>query len=246
MPTRRFLLLVLIVILIVAPIVVAFGFKGCTTQSEQSVAQLVLSETKEIELIALEIPTPTITPTSIITTKPTITILPTPTKDPYEDMPKYNIELDKKIQQYLWDKCKEHKWNYDLILSQLKLESDLDPNCKSHNKNGTTDCGLAQINNAPGNMEWYGEELAGIENFDPFNPYHSIDACIAGMNFYRTYWQKQGIEGETLIRYSLNSYNMGINGFKKYVNNTGTSSRGYDRVIAKYECQLKEKGKFVE
>lgn len=243
MHARRFLLLVLIIASIIAPIVVAFGFEGCTTQSKQS----VFVKAKTITLA-----TPMSTPTNFVTQPPTVTpipatptlVPPTPTQDPYKDMPKYKIKLDKKIQQYLWDKCKKNNWSYDLILAQLNLESNLDPNCKSYNSNGTTDCGLAQINNEPDNMKWYGEELAGIKKFDPFNPYHAIDACIAGMNFHRAYWKKQGITGENLVRYTLNTYNMGLGGFQKYLRNTGRSSRGYDREISRFKNQLQKNGRF--
>jgi soluble lytic murein transglycosylase-like protein len=184
--------------------------------------------------------TPTVTPAN--TPIPTNTPTPEPTKDPYADMPKYQIKLNEELQKYLWDKCKENNWPYELVLSQLKVESDFDIALIHKNDDGSTDRGLAQINSST--LKFYQEKIPG---FDPYNPYHAIQACILYLNENRIYWVNKGItDQEQIIVLSLNSYNMGLPRYLKYRKNTGATSRGYDRTINKYRSQLKNIGTFKE
>lgn len=186
--------------------------------------------------------TPTSTPTVTPTNTPTNTPTPEPTKDPYADMPRYQVKLNEELQKYLWDKCKENNWPYDVVLAQLKVESDFNVNLTHRNSDGSVDRGLAQINSST--LKFYQEKIPG---FDPFNPYHAIQACILYLNENRAYWVNKGVTDlEQIIVLSLNSYNMGLPRYLKYRKNTGTISRGYDKTINKYRGQLKNIGTFKE
>lgn len=192
--------------------------------------------------------TPVLTPTvapSIPTVTNTVIHSATPTINSVQDNI-YPVGLTHDLQQFLQKQCDDNNWDYTLILSQIKREnSDFNPYLEHTNTNGTIDIGLTQLNS--GSVNWYGRELANIKDFNPYNPKHSILACIAGMNYYRSYWQEQGItEQNKLEIYALNSYNMGIMGFKRYMNSTNTISRGYDRDIFRKRQQLLNTGRFVD
>ena len=51
-------------------------------------------------------------------------------------MPNYDIPLDKDIQQYLYDKCKEYEVPYELALSIIKVESNFNPDTVNKNSDG--------------------------------------------------------------------------------------------------------------
>ena len=175
----------------------------------------------------------TISPTVMITPTPMPTeiIKPTPVKKRI-----YNIKLSKDLQEYTRNICKKSNWNFELILGLLYVESNFKIKCRSHNRNGTTDKGIAQINS--GSVSWY-RKLVGKSNFSPYNPYHAIDGCVKSLNYYRKFWRSKGIS-ENVNIYVLNSYNMGVGGYRKYLRHNGIS-RSYDRKVYKYRNFLLEK-----
>lgn len=146
----------------------------------------------------------------------------------------YDIPLSKEIQIYTQNLCKEYGIDYLLVISVLKLESNFQADLISE----TSDLGIAQINSTY--ISWYAElaEL-DLENYNPFDIKDSIAMCIAGLDYYRDYWLKRGIiNEETLIIYTLNTYNMGYN-YKNYIIENGTIHRDYNLVIAKHYNEIK-------
>lgn len=129
-----------------------------------------------------------------------------------------SIPLTKNIQKFIKDESKESNLNYFLILAIIKCESDFKTNDTSYNKNGTYDTGLMQVNSS--NKAW-ANELVGRE-LNLKNPKDNIEAGISIFNHYYSYWERKGYSGRELLLRGLNSYNMGINGLKKYM------SRGND------------------
>jgi hypothetical protein len=158
-------------------------------------------------------------------------------------MPIYNIKLPIDLQEFLWQKCKESNWDYEMILGLLYLESEgFDVKLVSLNTNGSKDLGLAQINNNKKNMLWYAQLSGFNEKFNPFNPKHAICACIEGLNFYREYWRTK-VSEENLVYYVLNSYRMGEVSFGKYIKQKHKIRTDYDKNIFNYKNQLEERGK---
>lgn len=160
-----------------------------------------------------------------------------------KEKPIYDIELDEQWQDLVWELCQELNLEYELILGAIHLESNFIVDCVSSNSNGSVDRGMGQINSKY--QDWYAE-LSGInpEEFDPFNPEHSLKSLIYGMKYYRNYWVENHniYHKETLDIHMLNSYNMGINGYKRYKRKYGIT-RAYDRVVQKKANSLKEKGR---
>ena len=143
----------------------------------------------------------------------------------YERQWKRDLPLDEAYQQYIYDKSVEYGLEYDLLLAIAFHESNFNVSTvNTTNSNGTHDYGLFQVNS--GNLKWV-NDLSGqnldIEN----NTYDNIIGGIVIFNYYYSYWKNEGLEGDKLDQYALNSYNAGIAGYKKM----GYVSRTYDRSI---------------
>jgi len=135
-----------------------------------------------------------------------------------EIIPEYDIPLDKDIQKYLYDKCKEYNVPYDLALGVIKVESNFNPSLIHKNSNGSRDYGLFQINTI--NHQWLSEEL-GITDF--LNPYQNIDAGV-----YMLSQLLKKYDDEHIV---LMSYNMGERAAKNLVSRGIDSSRYSRRVV---------------
>ena len=142
-----------------------------------------------------------------------------------EIIPEYDIPLDKDIQKYLYDKCKEYNVPYDLALGVIKVESNFNPSSIHKNSNGSRDYGLFQINTI--NHKWLSEEL-GITDF--LNPYQNIDAGV-----YMLSQLLKKYDDEHIV---LMSYNMGERVAKNLVNRGIYSSR-YSRKVIETKEELK-------
>jgi hypothetical protein len=213
-------------------IFIVLAIVGCNSNS-------TVSKKSKINY-AMENPKNTIVATLTAAQKITSTSTPAPT----QQFPKYKLKINEDIQKYLYNKCKENNWEYELILSLIKQESDFNIEGINYNNNGTVDIGLVQINSS--NVEWL-KKATGNKNFSPYNPYNSIDACLINLNSIKNFWVNEDIKDENiLLLHCLNSYNMGIQGFKNYKINTSSISREYDKKIKKYYEKLKEKGGFNE
>jgi len=149
----------------------------------------------------------------------------------------YDIPLSHEIQIYIQNLCKKHNIDYKIVISLLQLESNFQTDLISE----TSDLGISQINTRY--IYWYAD-IAGLENYDPFDIYDSVAMCVAGLAYYRDYWISKGITGEeTLMIYTLNTYNMGYN-YKNYIEKTGTIHRNYSNLILGYKKQLEINGYF--
>jgi hypothetical protein len=135
-------------------------------------------------------------------------------------------------------------------LSVFHKESRFEILAVNKNKNLSYDNGLVQLNNQF--EKFYIQMAIKYCEFDvnipfnKFNPDHSIRAGIGGLVYYRDYWRERGVSEEDLAPMILNSYNMGITGFDKYIRNTGTISRSYDRDIYKRKEMLEQTGELDE
>ena len=137
-------------------------------------------------------------------------------------------------QLYLIEKAKESSFSPEFLFAVIKLESEFNPNNVGYNKDKygnvlSIDRGYFQMNSRYDH--WYAK-LAGLKEYNVFNPYNSIDMGIAGLEYWRSQAIKAGYTNEyDILRYTLNSYNMGEGGFRKYMRRTGTMDRAYSRII---------------
>ena len=134
---------------------------------------------------------------------------------------KYNpdIPLSEDIQKYAYNKCQESGIDYSIFLVLMRKESGFNPEAVSK----TNDYGLCQINK--GNHNWMREVFGS--DWDPLNPYDSIDASIFMLSKY--------IKDYNCDNYHvlLMNYNMGHgNAIKCF--NSGIYSSKYSRTIMDY------------
>lgn len=96
------------------------------------------------------------------------------------------VPLDVEVQEYIWNHCKrvtgDYKNYYAFILGAIQLESEFKRTAIHHNKNGTTDRGLMQINSC--NIKSC--KNAGLISCtdDLWNIYKNIDCGFHEMNDY--------------------------------------------------------------
>ena len=143
------------------------------------------------------------------------------------------IELDERYQRHIWNLAQEKDLDYFILVALAYYESRFDVDAININAQGTIDYGLFQVNS--NNIEWV-NELAEKELDVIGNPYDNIHAGILIFNFYRLYWESEGVTNDLLIQYTLNSYNMGIQGYIE----SGLNSREYDQVIVETSELLRE------
>ena len=156
-------------------------------------------------------------------------------KNTVEENTYYQIPLSYELQNYIKETCEKYDVDVKLVLGIMKTESTFNHNVSSkNNSGGGSSCGIMQLNTARKSyIKWYGE-LTGIgDSFDYRNIYHNIEAGIAVYKYYRNYWEVKGYKGTELNIRALNSYNMGIANFERYIRNTGSISRSYDKKVYK-------------
>ena len=146
-------------------------------------------------------------------------------------------------QYYLITKAKESSFSPQFLFAVIKLESFFNYKNISYNKNKdgniiSYDRGYFQINSRY--EHWYAE-LAELTHYNVFNPYNSIDMGIAGLEFYRRQAISLGYKSEyDILRYVLNSYNMGEGGFRSHIRRTGTMNRAYSNIILRTTKEYEE------
>jgi hypothetical protein len=159
----------------------------------------------------------------------------------YEDFQLYDIPLSQELQEYTFEICKKYKIDYVFVLSVMQTESEFKSYDKCKNQvGGGYSVGLLQINDQY--IDWY-KELINVEDYDIYDDKQNIETGVAILRCYKNYWIKQEITDEdTLWCYVLNSYNMGIEGYKNYIKNTSEISRDYDKKTLKNKIKLEIDG----
>ena len=134
---------------------------------------------------------------------------------------KYNpdIPLSEDIQKYAYNKCQESGIDYSIFLGLMRKESSFNPEVVSK----TNDYGLCQINK--GNHNWMREVFGS--DWDPMNPYDSIDASIFMLSEYTKDYNCDN------YHVLLMNYNMGHGNAVECFNN-GIYSSKYSRTIMDY------------
>jgi len=158
---------------------------------------------------------------------------PEPTQEEIISPKIYDIPLSDDLQQYIWNLGEKYDLSYELILAVIKTESDFDTQAISYDNSSY---GLMQLNHI-NTIDWLAKEV-GIDDFDPFNPYHNLEAGIWYLAWLRDYWQRQDLSEEDRFALVLLSYNRGIEGAKRYVKETGKMTHKYVEKIQEYKTRL--------
>lgn len=145
---------------------------------------------------------------------------------PIATYPEYDIPLEDDLQEYIWNLANEYEISYEMVLAVINAESSFRTDVVSR----TNDYGLMQINSKY--MDYHAAN-AGIDNFDPFNPYQNVKVGIHLLATERNYWRSQEMGEEYVFMYTLGSYKCGRTGLK----NSGLPW-DYINKISNYKTQL--------
>ena len=144
----------------------------------------------------------------------------------------HDIPLTQQEQMFIYENCLKNNLSYEMVLGLIQLES----NFKKDLVSATDDYGIMQINK--NYAEWYAN-LAKLEDYNLIDFEDNILMGIAGLKFYKEYYQSIEMPDELIFYYMLNSYNMGIVGYNNYVCDIRTFSREYIRKILKYKINFR-------
>jgi soluble lytic murein transglycosylase-like protein len=117
------------------------------------------------------------------------------------------VPLDRELQQYLYDLCRQRNLDYKMALAVIQHESNFNPEALG----GGANYGLFQINSC------HHGPLSAALNTDnaPFDPKTNINWGTYLLS--RLYEKYSGrYQGEELTRAVLSAYNKGTGGFEKY------------------------------
>jgi hypothetical protein len=170
-------------------------------------------------------------------------IIPQEVKEEYYgDFRLLSIPLSEDLQVYTFEMSKKYDMDYFYIMSVFLTESEFESGAKSKNQiGGGSSIGIGQLNE--NYIKWF-SELTSIKDFDIYDDKDNIEGSIAVLKFYNDYWRNniEEISEEELWYFSTNSYNLGIEGFKEYMRNTGKITRNYDRKVLKNKIKLEING----
>ena len=125
-----------------------------------------------------------------------------------------NIDFDYKYQEFLYRMCVKHGVGYDLMLGKISIESNFNVNAMNdNNPSGSIDVGVSQINS----VHWNSMLDRGLDVQN--NVFDNIEAGVMIYKRSQKYWSGLGYVGYELNVRSLNSYNFGISGYLKYMEN---------------------------
>ena len=123
-----------------------------------------------------------------------------------------DIPLDEKYQKYLYEVCLEMNIDYDLQLAKIQVESNFNVNAiNTSNSNGSTDYGLSQINST--HLQSTKDMGLDIVN----NVYDNLYYGCLVYSEIKDNVASRGYTGREMQLRSLNAYNFGEAGFRKYM-----------------------------
>lgn len=144
----------------------------------------------------------------------------------------FEIPMPVYTQQFIYEKCLNEDWSFEYILALIAIESKFDKNAD----NGI-DKGYMQINQR--NFNWLRKAIK-VDNFNPFDAEHNINAGMYYLNYLRNHWRTQGFSEEDVFFLTTLSYHKGIKGAKRHVKNHGYNSSYVDEVF-EYKTRLEKR-----
>lgn len=162
------------------------------------------------------------------------------------NIPNYDITLSKDLQEFTFGRVQLCGYvEYSTVLALLYSESRFDANATNHNDDGSTDEGIAQINDY--NTAHYAQTADLVGTFDPYIAEHGIQACVYKLQMLADVWVAQGItDKDTLELYVINSYHRSVNGFKGDMATYGTPNSSYSDLVLSRKNQLLTQGYFSD
>jgi len=166
---------------------------------------------------------------------------------PISVKPNYNLDLDEKYQNLIFQLCQKNDLSYEMVLALFYCESEFNTKAIHKNNDNTMDLGIAQVNSS--DLDFYKEcgvkycDLDSKAKFNLMNPEQNIRVGIGLITYLKEYWRERGVDNELLNTYIMNSYHEGIYGYSNSIKKTGRVSRNYSKKINKYKNMLLKSNK---
>lgn len=148
-----------------------------------------------------------------------------------------NLAIDDKLLEYIWSKCEESDFAYTAFLAIAQKESKMGTEKKpNHNRDGTVDYGIMQVNSS--NVKWLAE-LAGLKKIDPKNDYQSVDMAIELLKYERDFWRSKGMSEEDVFKATIITYHLGRPIAINYIHSHGLN-HPYLKEVKMYKEQFEK------
>lgn len=130
--------------------------------------------------------------------------------------------------------CQKYGLDYGLVYGVIQAESNFELKADSGSSKG-----VMQLNK---NTYPHLAEDLGISDFDVFDFEDNVQAGVYHLNNMRTYWQEEGYCDEEVFVLMLISYNRGIGGCKKYLDQKGIIDDSYVQKVWQYKTAWEQSG----
>jgi hypothetical protein len=138
---------------------------------------------------------------------------------------------------HIWLKCESIDFSYELFLGILMLESEQGTKKIHYNEDGSVDRGIMMINSK--SIKSLAKN-AGMNDYDPFNNFDSINLAIEHLKEDRDYWTSIGMSDEESFPYVIVTYNRGLGGTKEYLKHHDIWDNKYLQVVRHYKTTFEK------
>ncbi len=116
--------------------------------------------------------------------------------------PRYNVNLPVDVQDCIITECEKHGIDPDIVIAQIKKESNFNPNAIG---DGGNSLGLMQIQ-----PRWHSKRMERLGCTDLFNPIQNVKV---GIDYLAEKYKEYGDIGLALTAYNAGSVRNGLNGY---------------------------------
>lgn len=171
------------------------------TKKDMLYFALIITIFTTVMVLSCTPPKVTETATDAIETKTDIIVTDTDTVEE-STTPRYNVNLSVEVQECIVAECEKHNINPDIVIAQIKKESDFDANAVG---DGGNSFGLMQIQ-----PRWHSKRMERLGCTDLFDPIQNVKV---GIDYLAEKYKEYGDIGLALTAYNAGSARNGMNGY---------------------------------
>lgn len=155
-------------------------------------------------IVIITAPQTSVTNTDIVETATDVIETATDVVEPEPEIkqPRYNVNLPAEVQDCIIAECEKHGINPDIVIAQIKKESNFNPN---NIGDGGNSFGLMQIQ-----PRWHSKRMERLGCTDLFDPIQNVKV---GIDYLAEKYREYGDIGLALTAYNSGSARNGLNGY---------------------------------
>jgi soluble lytic murein transglycosylase-like protein len=155
-------------------------------------------------IVIITAPQTSVTNTDIVETATDVIETATDVVEPEPEIkqPRYNVNLSAEVQDCIIAECEKHGINPDIVIAQIKKESNFNPN---NIGDGGNSFGLMQIQ-----PRWHSKRMERLGCTDLFDPIQNVKV---GIDYLAEKYREYGDIGLALTAYNAGSARNGMNGY---------------------------------